>query len=29
MSGREDFEKAMQFLRSVIIREQAGVAYWA
>lgn len=29
MSGREGFEKAVQFLRSVVIREQVGVAHWA
>jgi sugar phosphate isomerase/epimerase len=29
MSGREGFEKAVSFLRSVVIREQAGAAHWA
>lgn len=29
MSNREGFEKAVQFLRSVVIREPAGAAYWA
>jgi sugar phosphate isomerase/epimerase len=29
MSGREGFEKAVAFLRNVLIQEKAGEAYWA
>jgi sugar phosphate isomerase/epimerase len=29
MSGREGFEKAVQFLRNIVIREEAGSAHWA
>jgi sugar phosphate isomerase/epimerase len=29
MSGREGFEKAVAFLKDVLIQEQAGEAYWA
>lgn len=29
MSGREGFEKAVAFLRGIVIKEQAGAAYWA
>jgi hypothetical protein len=28
MSGREGFEKAVAFLKNVLIKEQAGRAYW-
>jgi sugar phosphate isomerase/epimerase len=29
MSGREGFEKAVTFLKDILIKEQAGRAYWA
>jgi len=29
MSGREGFEKAVAFLKGVLIKEKAGEAYWA
>jgi len=29
MSGHEGFEKAVRFLQGLIIKEKAGVAYWA
>jgi sugar phosphate isomerase/epimerase len=29
MSGREGFEKAVTFLKDILIKEQAGQAYWA
>jgi sugar phosphate isomerase/epimerase len=29
MSGREGFEKAVAFLREIVIKEKAGVAHWA
>ena len=29
MSGTEGLKKAIAFLKDVVIREQAGVAYWA
>jgi hypothetical protein len=29
MSGNEGFEKAVQFLQGLIIKEKAGAAYWA